>query len=507
MLRRFDLWWLALLSLLVVRLLMMALIPLMDTSEPRYAEIARTMLISGDWITPWFEPGVPFWGKPPLSFWGQALAMQVGGVNELAVRMPSLLATLLTLVLLYHFVQPFLGRPTARLAVLMCASTLLMWVDAGAVITDPYLTLGVTLSLVAFARVQVQSNLFWRYAFFVGLALGLLAKGPLALVLIGFPVVVWWWSSENKRACLQALPWGRGLLLTALLAFPWYIAAEIKTPGFLHYFIVGEHVLRFLDPGWQGDLYGNAHQRPHGMIWMYLLVAALPWSLAFLGLGLGRLMKRSAQAVDHPVMQRYLLAWTSVCGLLFTPAGNILPTYVQPSLPALCVLTAWWLGLAYTRKGEASAKQSTLEFSTAFTHGLPAKMASIAIALALVMGAVGIWAHQHESTLKTEKSLVAFYQSMSTSDAPLVYLDTRPYSARFYSRNHASLFDAPTLASFLSDSELTVHVAVPHHILAVLNRRLPTPLNAEFRNKRYALVTLKANDTNRYHVIKALAQT
>lgn len=500
MLRRFNLWWLALLSLLVVRLLMMALIPLMDTSEPRYAEIARTMLTSGDWITPWFEPGIPFWGKPPLAFWGQALAMQLGGVNEFAVRMPSLLATVLTLGLLYQFALSFFGLSTAKLAVLMCASTLLMWVDAGAVITDPYLTLGVTLSLVAFAKAQAQSNPFWRYAFFVGIAIGLLAKGPLALVLIGFPVGIWWWSSEDKNACLRALPWGRGGLLTALLAFPWYIAAELKTPGFLHYFIVGEHVLRFLDPGWQGDLYGNAHQRPHGMIWIYLLVAALPWSLAFLGLALGRLLRRSAQPINQPIMQRYLLAWTSVSGLLFTPAGNILPTYVQPSLPALCVLTAWWLGLAYTKKGEHDGDNG-------FTHGLHAKAAAIAIALAIVMGVAGVWANQRESTLKTEKSLVAFYQALSSGHSPLVYLDRRPYSARFYSRDHAYLFDAPTLARFLSDSGVTVHVAVPHHTLDALNRRLRIPLNAEFRNKRYALVTLRANDTNRYLVIKALAQT
>ena len=64
-----------LLLLLAVSLVAMALLPFADTSEPRYAEIARVMAVSGDWITPWFQPGVPFWGKPPLSFWAQALSI------------------------------------------------------------------------------------------------------------------------------------------------------------------------------------------------------------------------------------------------------------------------------------------------------------------------------------------------------------------------------------------------------------------------------------------------
>lgn len=501
MLRRFDIWWLALLSLLAVRLVMMAMIPLMDTSEPRYAEIARTMLTTGDWITPWFEPGIPFWGKPPLSFWGQAVAMQLGGVNELTVRMPSLLATVFTLVLLYQFAQQMLDKSTARLTVLMCASAVLMWVDAGAVITDPFLTLGVTLSVVAFAMAQSQPGASWRYGFFVGLAIGLLAKGPLAVVLIGFPVLVWWWRCEDKKTCLSVLPWVRGSLLTAGLTLPWYIAAELKTPGFLHYFIVGEHVLRFLDPGWRGDLYGNAHQRPHGIIWGYLVVAALPWSLAFIGLGAYRLVRRSARPVGQPLLHWYLLAWSSVCGLLFTPAGNILPTYVQPSLPAFCLLTAWWMRLAMSDKTSGGESREPNE------PGLLPNVAYIAMLMAVMMGCTGVWANQRESSLKTEKSLVAYYHSVSSAGAPLVYLDRRPYSARFYSRGHAYLLDAPRLAKFLSDTPDTVHVAVAHHTLDALNRRLPVPLSADFRNKRYALITLRANDAYRFEVIKMLAQT
>ncbi len=67
-----TLLWL-LVSVLAARLGLSALLPFADTTEPRYAEMARIMAETGDWITPWFDIGVPFWGKPPLSFWSQAL--------------------------------------------------------------------------------------------------------------------------------------------------------------------------------------------------------------------------------------------------------------------------------------------------------------------------------------------------------------------------------------------------------------------------------------------------
>ena len=91
-----------LLAILLLRLGLAAVLPLADTTEPRYAEIARLMAISGDWITPWYEPGVPFWGKPPLSFWAQALSFRWLGVSELAGRLPSWLATLAIVYLVYR---------------------------------------------------------------------------------------------------------------------------------------------------------------------------------------------------------------------------------------------------------------------------------------------------------------------------------------------------------------------------------------------------------------------
>ncbi|KXS52439.1 MAG: glycosyl transferase family protein, partial [Marinobacter sp. T13-3] len=109
---------------LVVRLGLTALLPFADTTEPRYAEIARIMAETGDWITPWFDYGTPFWGKPPLSFWTQALSFQLFGVNEFAGRLPSWLANVGIVYLVYattRWLHASPGSDSARITGLWAA--------------------------------------------------------------------------------------------------------------------------------------------------------------------------------------------------------------------------------------------------------------------------------------------------------------------------------------------------------------------------------------------------
>lgn len=476
---RFSLFWVALISLIGARLLAMIGLPLMDTSEPRYAEMARMMLVTHDWITPWFAPGVPFWGKPPLSFWAQALSMKAFGVNALAVRLPSLLATLLTLALVYRLAQALSGTMAARLATLMGASALVMFVDAGAVLTDPFLTLGVTLSLVAFVMAQYQGGAVWRYGFFVGLAIGLLAKGPLALILVGFPVLVAWGLSGDWRGVWRALPWVTGALLTLALVVPWYAAAELKTPGFLRYFLIGEHVLRFIDPGWQGDLYGNGHARAQGTIWIYWVVGALPWSLWLLPALVSFFRQRAASVAIVPAVSTlppravwgFLLAWASVCCLLFTPASNILPTYVQPSLPALCLLLAQVVVATGHPRRARRIEQMTVV---------------LAVVFAGITGAA-LW---REDTLKSEHALVAAVPAQAVRDGALLFLGKPTYSAVFYAQGLAQATNPAALARRLSRDAAPLYVAIPQRQVPALLDGLALPPQALYRNPRYTLVVI-----------------
>lgn len=113
-----TLWWL-LLGILGLRLASLGLYPLMDTSEARYGEMARKMLELGDWVTPMFDYGVPFWGKPPLAFWSQALAMQLLGINEFAVRLPAWLFHVASCLILIRFAREEYDERSGLLAAIL----------------------------------------------------------------------------------------------------------------------------------------------------------------------------------------------------------------------------------------------------------------------------------------------------------------------------------------------------------------------------------------------------
>ena len=461
---------------LITRIALMIGTPLMDTSEPRYANIARVMAETGDWITPWFDTGIPFWGKPPLAFWSQALSFRIFGYSEFAVRFPSLLATLGVMALIFNLTRHLSDRLTAILALVIYSTTALGYVAAGAVLTDPFLTLSTTLVLMAMLRVSAHHSLFCQYGIFVALAIGFLAKGPLILVLCGGPVFLWILISPEARARLLALPWISGALLTMALTLPWYVAAEIKTPGFLNYFIVGEHFRRFVDPGWGGDLYGSSHEEPHGMIWWQAVQATFPWGILALGLLLAR-------ARILPVMDRSW--WASSKGLLclwalwpmvfFTFAGNILWTYVQPALPAFAILLAHALGQSLCAANATKWQRLAL-------------IAPIGGLLYMLV----LWAQPN--TAKTEKELVAWVEGQpNASAAKLVYVGRAPFSARYYSGDRVESVRPAELSQLLGNPDRpSVYLAMRKE---EWQKRAPddiatTPPLRE--NRRYVLLYFKS---------------
>lgn len=323
-----------LLLTIVLRLISLGLYPLMDTTEARYAEMARKMLETGQWLQPQFDYGVPFWGKPPLSFQASALGMKLFGINEFGARIAPFLCTLLLALGIAAWRTR--SRQQAAAAALVFLTCAIGYVAAGSVMTDAYLALGITLAMVAFYRCMQGTGhpRLWGYLFFLGLAVGLLSKGPLTLVLCGIPIALWVLGQRRLREAWQRLPWLSGGALLLVLVLPWYVAAECRTPGFLRYFIVGEHIERFLIKGWQGDLYGSGHARAFGTIWLYAVEMFLPWVLLvpfLLRRGLTRCFERGGEL-------SYLLLWGLTPLVFFTPARNILPAYVLPAVPAWCLL-------------------------------------------------------------------------------------------------------------------------------------------------------------------------
>jgi 4-amino-4-deoxy-L-arabinose transferase-like glycosyltransferase len=465
---------LLLVALCAARLATMAVFPMSDTTEPRYAETSRLMLVKDDWITLWYTPEQPFWGKPPLAFWAQAVAMKVLGINDFAARLPSFLAVVATLYLTMRLGRQMGGIRLARKSGLVFASMALTYVSAGTVMTDAILALGTTLCLVSVTLMLEGQTKPWRWLFFLGLAIGLLAKGPVSLILVSIPLFGWGIWTGRWRILATGLPWGLGILLTLGLAGPWYVLAEMKTPGFLEYFVLGEHVYRFIESGWAGNLYGSAHDRPRGAIWLFLLLASLPWSLIGLFILLRALfterqfISRIGVAMGDPMRLVVLAAFAPA--LFFTLAGNILWAYVLPGLPFLAIILA--RGLTWSAPGIMRQR-----FVIACITPVTLTLAGLYLT----------WQPQH---LPSQYSLLNhFYQEADAKDDNLYYLDPLPFSARYYSRNTARAVPRDQLDTLLQ-SHRTIFLAVRQRDLDQVRAVLGGTNTAIYTDRRYQLFRL-----------------
>jgi 4-amino-4-deoxy-L-arabinose transferase-like glycosyltransferase len=404
-----------LITILAIRLITLGFYPLYDPSESRYAEMARKMLETGNWVTPMIDYGVPFWGKPPLTIWLTSASLGLGGINDFSARLPSLLLSLGICWIIFHTAKVQRNKDYAWNTVIILASSVLFFVMAGTVAMDPCMSFGITLALASFWLALRTDKAFWGYVFFIGLSIGLMAKGPITLVLSGITIGLWTAISAEWRQVWQRLPWIKGTLLMLALSVPWFLIAEQKTPGFLEYFIIGEHWKRFTEKGWTGDLYGNGHSHPHGMIWIYWLAAAFPWSLVFLKQHISALLnKKSAELLRSSDGWRlYCLLWMVSPLLFFTLSANIIWTYVLPGLPGFALLLADYL------------KQP--KYRAAFALSVPVSF--LALVVAYQFPTVDFY--------KSQKRLISTYQQTAKPDEKLLYLDSRPYSAQFYLQGKA----------------------------------------------------------------------
>lgn len=343
--KRWTTWLgLALAGTALLRLASLDRLALTDNTESRYASIAWQMFSSGDWVTPRiYTKGalVPFWGKPPLEFWLTSLSYHIFGVSEWSTRMPSFLLGLAIVAATMYFADQVWGRRVALLSGVVLATSGLFFILSGACVLDVPLAASVAGAMIAFARFADSGprRRWWGLAFFLALAAGALAKGPIALVLVGAALGLWLLAVGRWRLVIQ-LPWIGGLVVFFAVAAPWYLLAERATPGFLHYFIVHEHFLRYVSHEY-GDLYGSGRKQPFGASWAFLFASFLPWSLLTLAALVRRFRGQKVFAtLRNDPWLTYALAWGLAPPLFFTLARQILVTYLVPGFAGLAVAAA-----------------------------------------------------------------------------------------------------------------------------------------------------------------------
>jgi len=439
-------------GLVVCRLLLLLFAPMFDPSEARYAEMSRVMVESGNWVTPQFAPGVPFWAKPPLSMWVSALGIERFGPNHFGARIFIFVAALGVLALVaraahYEFRSSKAGWVAAAL---LMASPLFFYCSA-AVMTDLVLVLGTTLTMVAFRFALEKNSRAWGYGFFLGLTIGLLAKGPLTFILAAPPIFVYCLFTCQWRHVWRSIPWFSGTLLMLLLAVPWYLLAEKQTPGFLDYFIVGEHIRRFTVASWAGDKYGSAHSKPIGTIWLFALLATFPWCLGFLAAPLRGWQTFRRWAMEANGRGLYWLLWALWTPVFFTPARNIIATYPLPALPAMALLLA-----------EICWRRDALAQPPRFHPLHPALVSAFSVLVLSTLVFVFVMpslAPQH-----TERELVQCYQAHRAPGDTLLYYLKRKFSAEFYTQGKAETTNSLEVLRQRMDASGRLFLAIdPRH--------------------------------------------
>lgn len=345
-------FWLILAAMAVIRLALMATVPVFEPSEARYAAISANMARSGDFVVPHFTHNLEyqsFDGKPPLVFQTGGLFCELFGVNEFAVRLFPFLSALLLLVILYHAVRKFSDSETGRLAVLVCMSCTAFYAASGICMTDMTLTCCVAGALLLYRC--FLDGFAWKYAAGVMalMGAGMIVKGPVALVMFGLPVFVD--ALVNRRwTGIFNWKWLATAPIFFLIAVPWFVFVEQRNPGAIWYFFYNENFMRFISHDY-GDKYGAGREAFHGVAVLWALVATLPWALIPLW-DLVRRFKRSHNSNTQTLNNSNISPWSSFGFLslvvitgFWCLTSRVLIYYLFPVIP----LFAAWLTLAGDR--------------------------------------------------------------------------------------------------------------------------------------------------------------
>ncbi|HEX4632285.1 MAG TPA: glycosyltransferase family 39 protein [Gemmatimonadales bacterium] len=306
---------------------------LLDPDEGRNAEVAREMVQSGDFIVPHLD-GLPYLDKPVFYFAAAAVAMEGLGPTEAAARLPALLFTLGSIVLVVWWARKRWGAEAGWLSGIALASMPLVLAFARETIFDSTLAFFLTLAILAFA--EDRPVLAWA-----AIGLGGLTKGPVAILvplLATLPYVL-----LTGKPLGRVFAW-RGMVVFLLLALPWFLVVTARHPEFPNYAFVRETFQRVTTKGFHRT----------APFWYYIpivLVGAFPWivpALAQLGhLGRWRWLWEARQVNPAAQDALFLLSWLVGPLIFFSLNQSKLPHYVLPLLPAIALAA----GRGLSRRG------------------------------------------------------------------------------------------------------------------------------------------------------------
>jgi 4-amino-4-deoxy-L-arabinose transferase-like glycosyltransferase len=303
---------------------------LKEPDEGRYAEIPREMIEQGDYVVPHLDY-VRYFEKPPLLYWTCAASYKLFGINEWSFRFPNALAALAAVLVAGLFAGRWFSARAGLISGLMLMTSFGFFAMARVATIDMLFSFLLFASLSCFYEFYRERKRLFLYLSWAALALAVLAKGPVAPVLLGAAVVLFLGCEKNLRFLKKAAS-PRAFLLFAAIACPWFVLMAVKEKGFTQFFFIDQHVLRFLT---------TKHSRSGPLYYFFpvLFGGLFPWSI---------FIPRAVIFFWQEREMRLLLIWSLVVFTFFSVSGSKLPPYILPLFPALsivlgCLFDRQWL--------------------------------------------------------------------------------------------------------------------------------------------------------------------
>ncbi|MGF6534927.1 4-amino-4-deoxy-L-arabinose transferase-like glycosyltransferase [Paraburkholderia sp. GAS206C] len=330
--------------LLVLALALVWFVPLgwrhlLPSDEGRYAEMAREMFLTGDWITPRYN-GYKYFEKPPLQTWANALTFAWFGIGEWQARLYTALTGFAGVLLLGFTGARVFNAATGVFAAIVLATSP-YWNLMGHFNTlDMGLSFWMELTLCALLLAQ-RPNLptgqvrLWMWVCWASMALAVLSKGLVGLILPG-AVLVLYTLVARDWALWKRLHLIGGLILFFAIATPWFVLVQQRNPEFLNFFFIVQQFKRYLTP---------EQNRPGAFYYFVpvILVGFLPWlSISVQSIRHALRLPRQPNGFSPVAM---LLVWAAFIFLFFSASHSKLLSYTLPIAPALALLIGMYLPL------------------------------------------------------------------------------------------------------------------------------------------------------------------
>ncbi|WP_378956321.1 ArnT family glycosyltransferase [Pelosinus sp. sgz500959] len=325
---RSGFWLVAIISIVVV-FLNLGGIPLLDPDEPVYAETPKEMFAFEEFISPRIY-GEYWYDKPPMYYWLVAGSYKLFGMTEFAARFPSALLAVACSLAVYLFGRRLFNERAGLAGALVLTTSIEFFYLGKAAVTDMTLLFCLTVALLSF----IEKRYYLAY-FFAGLAT--LTKGPIGLVFPGMIVFFYLLATRNWSE-LKTMKIPSGLLLYALVAFPWYIIMyQLHGSDFIDTFLGFHNVTRFTSP-----------EHPEGVLWYYyipvLILGFFPWTSIMLQSMWASLTKGKQ---DSSVLV-FLNSWAMVIFIFFSISQTKLVSYILPMFPPLAMIAGWYIDQLWT---------------------------------------------------------------------------------------------------------------------------------------------------------------